>query len=136
MTRARARHRGDQASVDPRGGRLDAVAAFGPVGADSDERETVLACFDRANGLRTNPDDVPLTELVHLVVEPDPARATDHDIRLFLFAMAMCHRGAEAGRVAQVADPAVLGVDGLACQASLQCRARARRRNPRSPSDS
>src|SRR5438874_4176896 len=65
------------AGLDP--GRLGkhAVAALGAVGADGDELEPFVACFEGANGRRADADDVPLPELVHGIVQPDTARSAD-----------------------------------------------------------
>jgi len=86
---------------------------------DGDQPEPVAAGFDRAYRRGSDADNVPLPQLVELVVEADPAGAVDDDVGLFLFAVAVCHRGADAGRVAEVADPEMLGVEVFAREATF-----------------
>ena len=119
--RPEASHRPIQTagSVDPGRIRRNAVAAFWSVRADRDELEAVVSGFDRTDRLWADSNDVPLVDLVDLVVEPDPAGAVDDDVRLFLFAVAVGHGCADAGRVAEVGDAEVLGVDVLAREAGL-----------------
>src|ERR1700704_563134 len=75
-----------------------------------------------ASNARTVPHDVPLLEVVDLVIEPDPARAGHHDVRLLLLAVAVGHRRAHAGRVPEMADPEGLRIQVLASEASLDAR--------------
>src|SRR5437764_4801298 len=112
----------DAASVGPPVLRGDAVAAFRPVGADRDHLETVVAALERAYRARRDANDVPLPQLDDLVVELDATGTADHDVDLFLLAMAVAHRGAEAGAVPEVADSEMLGVEMPAREMRLQPR--------------
>src|SRR5262249_25123320 len=69
-----------------------AAAALGPVRADRDQLDALVARLDRADDLRADPHDVPPAQLAHLVVELDPARAADDDVRLLLLAVVVPRR--------------------------------------------
>ena len=115
----RRRSRSRLIVVRPPVGRRHAVAALGPVGADGDDLQPVRASLERAHDLRGHAHDVPLAKLDDAVVELHPPRARDHHVRLLLLAMTVAHGRAEAGRVAKVADPEVLGIELAAGEARL-----------------
>ena len=71
----------------------------------------VGTALERADDRRRDAHDVPLLELVDLVVELDAAGAADDDVDLFLLAVAVAARRAEVRAVPEVADADVLRVD-------------------------
>src|SRR5262249_19767860 len=84
--------------------------------------ETLAAGLERADGGGADTHHVPLAQLANLVVEPDPPRSSDDDIGLFLLAVAVRHRRAHTGPVAEGADSPVLGTGVRAGHASFETR--------------
>src|SRR4051794_2290672 len=88
----------------PEVGHADAVPALGAVVADRDQLQALGTAFERADDRRRDAHDVPLLELVDLVIELDTAGAADDDVDLFLLAVAVAARRAVVRAVAEVAD--------------------------------
>src|SRR5437868_14954547 len=78
-----------QRSVDPGWVYEDAVAAVWPIGADGNQFEAVLPGFERPHCRGVDANNIPGAQLADLVVEPDAAGATDDDVGLLLFAVAV-----------------------------------------------
>src|SRR5947208_16628836 len=79
-------------SVDPGWVYEDAVAAVWAIGADGDQLEAVIPGFEGSHRCGFDANNIPAAELADFVVEPDLAGATDDDVGLFLFAVAMRRR--------------------------------------------
>jgi len=85
---------------------LHTVAALGAVAADGDEVQAVRGRLRaRANGGRRDTNCVPTAQLDDLVVELDPARASDNDVDLLLLPMAVALLAAETGAGAERLTP-------------------------------
>jgi hypothetical protein len=81
-----------EGSVDPGRVHEDAVAAVWAIGADGDQLEAVASGFERSHRRGVDAKDIPAAELADLVVESDVSRASDDDVGLLLFAVAMRRR--------------------------------------------
>src|SRR4029077_10352497 len=74
--------------------------------AEGDQRDPVGACLEVAHYARADPEDVPLPQIVHIVVEFDPARALGDHVDLLLLRVLVPERRAEPGRQLLDADAA------------------------------
>src|SRR5205807_10569581 len=75
--------------------------------------------LEAAHDLGRDAQRVPLAQLDDLVIEPGAPRPADDHVGLLLDLVAVADAGAKAGRVAEVADPEVLGAEVLAADAPL-----------------
>src|SRR5207247_2270018 len=112
--------RGPLARVRPRAVRGHAVAALRLVAAHRDEVEAIRARLEGAHDLRGDADDVPLPNVVNLVVEADAAGAAHHDVRLLLLAVAVTARVAHVRRVGEATDAELAGPEVLAAEPTFQ----------------
>jgi hypothetical protein len=111
-------------SVGPGGSAHHTIATLGLGAANRNDLESVWAGLERANDLRRDAHDIPLAKLEHLAVQQHATGSGDDDVGLFLLAVTVGHRTAQAGLIADVADSEITRVKVLAAKPAL---------NPRSP---
>src|ERR1019366_7911383 len=110
---------GAGAGGGPSGGTPHPAAIRWLGAADSDDLQSVGACLEGAHDLRCNAHDVPLAKLEDLVIQENPTRSGDDDVGLFLLAVAVGHRAAHVGLVAEVPYAEVTRLQVLAAEPTL-----------------
>ena len=104
--------------------------------ADRDELQPVGSGLESPDDLGRDAHHVPLTKLHDLVVEEDATRPGHDDIGLLLFTMAVGHRTAQVGLIAEEADAQVARVQDAYAQTGPGARVPGRPWSPRPPTSS
>src|SRR5204863_4845127 len=102
------RRRAGAGLVGPPPGNDLAVVLLADRRTEGDQRDPVGAALEVSHHAGTDPEDVPLPELVHLVIELDPARAFGDHVDLLLLGVRMSEGLANTGREPLDADTADL----------------------------
>src|SRR5207248_5727067 len=87
------------------------VALLAERRAEGDQRDSLGAGFEVPGHVWADPEDVPLLQVVHLVVELDPARALRDHVDLLLCRVLVPERLAHPGRQLLDADAADLATE-------------------------